>query len=456
MNDTYLFDKEKSANSEKMTFKEAHQPVSEELEHAPVCQESDANKTKLDPAQPKKWKVLVVDDDDDIHVVTRLALKRFNISESGIELIHAYTAQEARDLLLKHPDIAIILLDVVMETPTAGLELANYIRNDLGNNQIRIILRTGQPGYAPENKVIKNYAIDNYELKTELTSDKLFNLLLASARTYEAMETLEYRSRQLELKVNQRTHQLAKRTRELEEANATKDKFFSLIAHDLKNPLSSLMMGSQALSEGYQNYTPDEIRQLSGSMFQSVSHLHKLLENLLEWARAQTGSIKYEPETISLQFIVMEMTMFFAQTVANKQICLKTQVPETHEVYADPNMIRTILRNVVSNAIKFSLPNTEIHLKSNLQSKFVELSIKDHGVGIPQKHIHELFRIDTNYHTEGTAKEKGTGLGLVLCKEFVQLNHGKIHIHSQQDQGTTVYITLPRFKNDDKNAATDL
>jgi CheY-like chemotaxis protein len=156
----------------------------------------------------EKWKVLVVDDEEDIHLVTRLALKGFSYLGKEIEFLGTFSGKESREVLQKHPDIAVILLDVVMETNTAGLELVKYIRDKLKYRYTQIVLRTGHPGYAPEREVIVTYEINDYKTKTELTSFKLFTLVLSSLRAYDAITRLEALRSGLEEKVKERTAEL--------------------------------------------------------------------------------------------------------------------------------------------------------------------------------------------------------------------------------------------------------
>ncbi|UCG28497.1 MAG: hypothetical protein JSV24_03810, partial [Bacteroidales bacterium] len=155
--------------------------------------------------QGERWKVLVVDDEEDIHSVTRMALKGFTYQGKEIDFLDTYSARDSKALLKENPDIAVILLDVVMETNTAGLDLVKYIRDKLGNKFTQIILRTGYPGYAPEREVIVSYDINDYKTKTELTSFKLFTLILASLRAYKSITELEELRQDLEEKVRERT-----------------------------------------------------------------------------------------------------------------------------------------------------------------------------------------------------------------------------------------------------------
>ncbi len=201
--DLFQFDKkEAEAGGDALTFA-AEAPIQDDLSSAYIG---------------KEWKVLVVDDERDVHTVTKLALDGFELQQRNIEFLDAFSAEEAKQIMKAHPDIAIVLLDVVMESNQAGLDLVRYIREDLGNTFTRIILRTGQPGEAPEKEVVKTYQINDYKTKTELTSDKLYTAVLASLRTYEAMVTIYAYRMNLEKKVKERTRDLEKSLRELQEA----------------------------------------------------------------------------------------------------------------------------------------------------------------------------------------------------------------------------------------------
>jgi len=170
------------------------------------AEESDnETSTEISSDAENHLKILVVDDDEDIHIVTRLALQGFFFQGNKLLIIEARSGTEARNLLAKHPDIALILLDVVMEEDLAGLNLVKYIRNDLKNHTVRIVLRTGQPGIAPERDVIDQYEIDDYKSKTELTSEKLITIITVGLRTYEAMLTRDHYQEKLEQEVNRRT-----------------------------------------------------------------------------------------------------------------------------------------------------------------------------------------------------------------------------------------------------------
>ena len=158
--------------------------------------------------QTEAWKVLIIDDEEDVHAVTRLVLRGFSFEGKKLKFLDAYSAEEGRQILQENPDIAIVLLDVVMESTTAGLDLVEHIRKKLGNQFVRIVVRTGQPGHAPESRVVAAYDIDDYELKTELTAEKLFTVIISSLRAYKTIRAIDTHRRELAQEVEEQTREL--------------------------------------------------------------------------------------------------------------------------------------------------------------------------------------------------------------------------------------------------------
>ncbi len=229
---------------------------------------------------------------------------------------------------------------------------------------------------------------------------------------------------------------------QLQELNAAKDKFFSIIAHDIKNPLASLMGFSELMHQSFGQLELHQIRSIAESIYDSSHHLYNLIENLLQWARSQTGSLVCEQAWIALAPVVNETVLLLTPSALSKQIQLIHQIAEDHSVYVDRNMFSTVIRNLISNAIKFSHPGGQINIRSIAHDRFIEVAIKDSGVGIPADMLSALFRIDVQQSTHGTANESGTGLGLILCKEFVEKNGGTIRVESEVGIGSTFFISL--------------
>lgn len=234
---------------------------------------------------------------------------------------------------------------------------------------------------------------------------------------------------------------------ELQELNATKDKFFSIISHDLKGPLNSLTSFSSLLINHTESLSKEEIKMFASDFDKSLKNLFALLENLLEWSRSQTGNIEFIPESFDIAAMLEENKELLKAQAQNKNISLVNESTENLLIDAHKNSINTVVRNLISNAIKFTPEGGRITLKSSCQNGVVITSITDTGVGMSQSVIEKLFRIDSKHSTKGTANEKGTGLGLILCKEFVEKNGGSIWVKSKEGEGTVFYFSLASKTN---------
>jgi PAS domain S-box-containing protein len=232
--------------------------------------------------------------------------------------------------------------------------------------------------------------------------------------------------------------------KKLREANATKDKFFSIIAHDLKNPFNAIIGFSNLLYESYDTFTEKQKKSFIKNICDASESTYKLLQNLLDWSRTQTGKIEFNPEVIDLSLITSENIAMLKSAADNKEIGLHSDVPFNTLVFADENMIKTVVRNLLSNAIKFTTRGGAIYIKAKEQKGYVEVSVADTGIGISPENQKKLFSIDEQLKTPGTENEKGTGLGLILCKEFIEKNKGCLSLESVPGQGSVFRFTLPK------------
>jgi PAS domain S-box-containing protein len=240
--------------------------------------------------------------------------------------------------------------------------------------------------------------------------------------------------------------QLKKYSIELEKTNATKDRFFSIIAHDLRNPFAGLIGVSSLMLEDIDSVPDDSFKELIQVIHESAQKGHKLLETLLEWARVQTQTIQFNPMPVLLRSIVSETVDIVKVSAIKKNIVITNRIPaEDIYIYVDYYMIQTVLRNLISNAIKFTNHhgNITICADNKVEQNKVEISVIDSGIGIKEEDMDKIFRIDTKTSNPGTDNEPGTGLGLILCKEFVLINQGEILIHSKIKEGTKVILTVP-------------
>jgi signal transduction histidine kinase len=231
---------------------------------------------------------------------------------------------------------------------------------------------------------------------------------------------------------------------ELKELNATKDRFFSIIAHDLKGPISNLKQLSEILQKEIETISKEDLIDFIESMAISSKATMVLLENLLEWSRIQLGRIEFDPESIELKMLSSQIVSLLSTSAQNKKIELVENVPFSAMVIGDPNMLNTVIRNLVSNAIKFTPEGGKIEINYEEDEDFCTVSIIDNGVGISEENLNKLFKIDQSITTRGTSNEKGTGLGLILCKEFIEKHGGKIWVESVEGKGTTFKFNLPR------------
>ena len=237
---------------------------------------------------------------------------------------------------------------------------------------------------------------------------------------------------------------LAESEAKLIELNATKDRFFSIIAHDIKNPVSMFQSISELLNSSYDTFDEKERRFFIHEINESAKKLFKLLENLLFWSRSQTGRLEYQPLDADLFYIINTEVSLAEYLAKNKSIELVNNVPQNSRAVIDTNMISTVVRNLITNAIKFSYKNSKIEVNIKDIGDFWEIAIKDYGVGISQDKIDELFRLDTHHTSIGTNKETGTGLGLILCKEFITRHNGVIRVESEIDKGSIFAFTVPK------------
>jgi len=228
----------------------------------------------------------------------------------------------------------------------------------------------------------------------------------------------------------------------LEEMNQTKNKFFSIIAHDLKNPFNSMLGFSKLLKDNFDNYDANKQKEYIGYIYQEIQQSYKLLENLLLWAQSQKGTIAFNPEKINLLLIVNETCRLLSRMSEKKSIKLLNKIEPTIFIDADKDMISTVIRNLISNAIKFTPTGGEILIQAELKQYHTEISVKDNGIGISEEIQSKLFNISENTSTNGTENETGTGLGLILCKEFIEKHSGKIWVESEIDKGSTFYFTI--------------
>jgi signal transduction histidine kinase len=231
----------------------------------------------------------------------------------------------------------------------------------------------------------------------------------------------------------------------LAETNATKDKFYSIIAHDLKSPFNSMLGFSKLLHNDFEDYNKDEQKKFIGYIHQKIQDIYNLLETLLQWEQSQSGGITFNPTKIDLYAITKASFSLLNQSAQDKAIELMNLIPENTYIHADGNMISTIIRNLVSNAIKFTNKGGEVRVETSLEKDdtFIEIVVKDNGIGISEDTKSKLFMISENISTKGTEQETGSGLGLLLCMEFAEKHKGEIWATSELGKGSSFHVKIP-------------
>jgi signal transduction histidine kinase len=243
--------------------------------------------------------------------------------------------------------------------------------------------------------------------------------------------------------LEQKNQFIYRQSKELKELIATRDKLFSIIAHDLRSPFNSILGFSEILNETINVNDINESKDLVSRINSTSVSTFALLENLLEWSKTQTGQIEFDPENIRLHQFIQDMSEEFASTAKLKSISLKYSQSDDVVVFADKNMLRSILRNLISNAIKFTNDGGIIKIYCVKDQDYTIVTVEDNGVGMDKATQQNLFDLEINFTTPGTANERGSGLGLVLCKEFVEKHGGKIWIESEKGKGSKFKFTLP-------------
>ncbi|WP_372863804.1 ATP-binding protein [Spongiibacter sp.] len=366
------------------------------------------------------WKVLIVDDEEEIHVVTRLALHDFSFGGRNLEFISAYSGAEARQVIHDNPDVAIILLDVVMETDSAGLDVAQYIRQELGNHFVRIILRTGQPGLAPERRVLKVYDINDYRAKTELTQDRLFSVIYTALSSYRDLVSLA-RSR----------HQLIGLVNEIEQLS-------HLAARDLQVPLNDVVSTMRSLTGPQDPPLPQAAAESLVEMRDNIYAMQSALNKLV--ALTSVGRFNESRESVDCNAVVHEVLVNLDAEFRASHANLHSETLPT--IYACHRQMVQLFQNLISNAIRFTEGRApEIYINAVTHERNWLFSVTDAGSGISPEQHSSLFNLFHRDSTAGVSRE--SGVGLAICEKIVRWHGGKIWLDSEVGKGSTFYFTIP-------------
>ncbi|RIJ50740.1 hybrid sensor histidine kinase/response regulator [Maribellus luteus] len=355
-------------------------------------------------------------------------------SDSGADAIGFF--KELKENGIRVP---VVISDYIMPG-MKGDEVLKEIHN-LSPGSLKILL-TGHADIEGISNAINHAKLYRYIAKPwdkddlVLTVREAIKSFLQEIKIRKQNEELLLLNASLEEKVKERTA-------ELEIANAAKDKFFSIIAHDLRNPFNALFGLTDFLIDNWQDIDEVTKIELIKDLQSSSKLTFNLLQNLLDWSRSQTGQITVRAVAIDANKLVTETIGVLKKQAGNKCINVKNFVPETTLCFADPNMVSTVFRNLISNSIKFSNHGGKIEVSAAAVDGHYEFSVEDNGIGMDKDTRDKLFRITEKVKRPGTENEEGTGLGLILCKEFVEKNGGSIRVESEQNSGSKFFFTLP-------------
>jgi PAS domain S-box-containing protein len=403
--------------------------------------------------------------------VTRIAVLAIDVTERKITEIALRESEKRLSTIFKESPSAIAIIRIrdsfILDVNAAFERLTGYSRKDILNRSLdQLNIFSNQADRVKLSKTIgQKGEVRNYEMNF-LAKDRSNITVLLSAIQMEvageqsflvvihditerkkALEQIEKYVEELQQNktlLEESAKELSLLNQKLNESNLNKDKFFSILAHDLRSPFSALLGFAEFLSNHIEELTEDEIKEFSQRIYKSLNNLFKLIEDLLQWSRIQTGRIDYAPVKFDLHRVADETLEIFQVNSSQKEIEVKNNIARNSFVFADEDMISRVIGNLLSNAIKFTPRKGEITLSAAEKEGFLQFTISDTGVGISSDNMQRLFKIEQTLTTEGTEKERGTGLGLILCKEFVEINHGSISVKSEPGKGSNFIILLPK------------
>ncbi len=370
-----------------------------------------------------------------IHQALENTLQHFSLNGRGIRIYNARDLEEARTLAEKNPEIILVMIDNNVQVNGSYAVFVDYVENTLGIKNCCVTFKDNLLNTKSCKKNINRSGDPHYE------------------RFYNARERLIDVSRmvmittEMENKINNPGQ--SKTQEEQAPDNApqdvswfTKEKLNTVMAHDLREPLGNIKIMLDFLTNEPDLLDKETSKDLLHRVRESANNIHELLEDYLFWSRMFKQEIYFNPGKVDMEQIARENIVLLKSTAASKTIALVSNVPENTFVFADEFMITTVIRNLVYNAIKFTPKEGEIVISTHTRDDIVEVRVSDNGVGIPRENLDKLFRTDIHLTTTGTEKESGSGLGLALCKDFIEKNGGNITIETEENKGTTFIFTL--------------
>ncbi|WP_156612630.1 ATP-binding response regulator [Paramagnetospirillum marisnigri] len=404
------------------------------------------------------WPLLVVDDDEQVHEMTRVVLRDLEFEGRPFKCISATSAAEAAAILDLAPEIPVVLLDVVMETPDAGLRLVHHIREDLGNRSIRIILRTGQPGDAPERDVVLAYDINDYKSKAELTAQRMFTAVVGALRAWRDITTIGALNKELAELNASLEQRVIERTRQLEDSNAalerSKDRaetaltreteaktqlrqFLSMVSHEFRTPLAIIDSSAQMLRLRAEQHDPHSVTRID-TIRGGVQRLLGLIDTCLADEQLDSGRIVLHEKSFDLAPMI-EVTLSHHR-VATPSHGYEARVEGSLDVWGDPGLVALAINNLVGNAAKYSPSGSTVSVMARMDGGDVAIEVRDQGIGIPAEDLGEVFE---RFHRASNARGiPGSGIGLHMVRQIVEMHGGSITVESELHKGSCFTMRL--------------
>ncbi len=388
----------------------------------------------------KTYNILVVDDNADN---AEKIIDFLNETEKEFMFFQALNGKVACTVAEKKlPDL--IITDWKMPLMD-GVELIKHLKSIESTHDIPVIMCTGVMTDVENLKTALDSGAVDY-IRKPVEKLELIARVNSMLKLSDSMKKVKEQNHDLWLQkeeILKHEKEIESQNEKLTELNATKDKIFSIIAHDLKSPFTSIFGFADMLIANIEGYDTGNIVQYLNNISGSAKNAYKLLENLLDWARSQTGNIQFKPENINLESLIIGIYDITSSSSFSKKIKVSFDINSEIEVLADSNMLNTILRNLVTNAIKYTHKGGNIKIDAATNANHVTISVIDNGIGIKPEKIAKIFDISDKSSLPGTEGERGTGLGLLLCKEFVEKHGGRIWVESEEQKGSKFHFTLP-------------
>jgi signal transduction histidine kinase len=401
------------------------------------------NETQSNP------KILIVDDKSrNLYALAKL------LAKLEVEVIQAASGSEALSLTLEH-DFCLAIVDVQMPEMD-GYELVELLRGNPSTASLPVIFVSAI--YSDEYHHRKGYdagAVDF--LSKPFVAEVLLSKVQVFLDLYHQRIKLERLINQLNAQNGALENEVQQRRQveiALRKANSDKDKLFAIISHDLSNPFQVMLGNAKWMMEQIEYLSKTDIQEMATSVYKSARTMNKLLENLLTWSRLQQERIDYDPGPVDLHKLAENTVALLEEMALSKKIRLVNTIEAGLFAHADEYMVDTVIRNLTCNALKFTPEAGQVTLSAhrnggssdNPGREWVVVTVTDTGIGMSQEDVAKLFKIDVHHATPGTAQEKGTGLGFILCQEMVTKNGGQIWIDSEENNGTTVTFTVPAIE----------